>query len=43
MADLIMYYFFHITPLLIVVLLPVYFVIEPLKWGFKMIENNFKH
>jgi len=41
MSDLIMYYFFHIAPLLIEYGLILAFIIVPIRAGLEMIENTF--
>jgi hypothetical protein len=41
MSDLILYYFFHIVPLLVMMAIPLYFIITPIRSGLERIEKTF--
>lgn len=40
MADLALYFFFHITPLVVLLAIPLYFIVRPLIWGFEKIKEH---
>lgn len=40
MANFSLFYFFHILPLLVIVGLPLYLIVVPMKWGFDKIEDE---
>lgn len=39
MADISLYYFFHVLPLIVLVAMPLAFIVRPIRWGFEKIEH----
>lgn len=40
MSDFILYYFFHMVPLIVMMALPLYFIVIPIKAGIEAIEKK---